>query len=397
MNRRTTRRIMYVIGVAAFVVLAARLAPEKDSIAFAGKQVEPQSARVTLTDKQKLGKMLYFDKTLSAPNGQSCATCHSPSAGFADPDDSSPVSNGVIEKRVGFRNTPTAAYASFIPPLSYNADDETYVGGLFLDGRAATLSDQAEQPFLNTLEMHNPDKDHVVNAVRRASYSSKFKQVFGNDALDANKTETAYSQIADAIANFESSPVFSPFTSKYDYYLKGKAKLTAREALGLDLFNNKAGCAACHPSTATDGQPGPMFTDFTYDNIGIPKNWKNPFLNLPRKLNRDGIDFIDIGLAKTVATFDPLNAHLEAGKFRVTTLRNIELTAPYGHNGFFKSLREVVNFYNTRDVPAANWAPAEVPETENKDELGNLGLTEREVDAIVAFLKTLTDGYDPRK
>ena len=348
------------------------------------------------TDLERLGRKIYFDTSLSTPPGQSCASCHTPAAGFADPDHALPVSRGVIKSRTGFRSAPTAAYAKFIPPLYYDADGETYVGGLFWDGRVDSLAAQAQFPFLNPVEMHNPDQQTVVAKIRRGTYAPLFNKVFGAAALNTNNFPTAYQQVTVAIAAFESTPLFSPFTSKFDYYLKGKARLTLPEQRGLALYNGQANCFACHPSTAADGQPGPMFTDFTYDNIGIPKNWDIPFLYLPPNLNPAGTNFVDYGLANTVAKFDPDHAAEQAGRFKVPTLRNLALTAPYGHNGYFKTLKDIVHFYNTRDVPSAGWPAGEVPETVNHDELGDLGLTDAEENDLVAFLKTLTDGWPPR-
>ena len=348
------------------------------------------------TEMEKLGRKIYFDTSLSTPPGQACASCHTPAAGFADPDHSLPVSRGVLKARTGFRSAPTAAYAKFIPPLHFDTNDQTYVGGQFWDGRADSLAEQAQFPFLNPVEMHNPDQQTVVAKVRAAGYAAQFRKVFGSGALNPNNYQTAYQQITKAIAAFEKTPLFSPFNSKYDLFLKGRVQLTASELRGLALYNHKANCFACHPSDAADGQPGPMFTDFTYDNIGIPKNWNIPFLKLPPSLNPDGTNFIDLGLANTVAIFDPVNSGEQAGRFKVPTLRNLTLTAPYGHNGFFKTLKDVVHFYNTRDVPSANWPEGEVPETVNHDELGDLGLTDKEENDLVAFLQTLTDGYAQR-
>ena len=348
-----------------------------------------------LNDKASLGKKLFFDLKLSQPNGQSCASCHSPSAGFADPDKHLAVSRGVLAGHFGSRNAPSAAYSSFSPPFHYDEEGETYVGGLFWDGRADNLTEQAQKPFLNPLEMHNPDKKQVVTDVSRSGLGPAFKAVYGPNALDPSQIEKAFVNVADAIAAYEQSSEVNRFTSKFDYYLKGRAKLTSQEALGLKLFNGKANCFACHPSTITGSEPAPLFTDFTYDNIGIPKNWHSPFLFMPKTLNPDGVGFIDLGLQNTVAKSDPKGASAEAGKFKVPTLRNLELSPPYGHNGYFSTIADVVHFYNTRDVPSAKWSPAEVPATVNHDELGNLHLTIAEEAAIVSFLKTLTDGYKP--
>jgi cytochrome c peroxidase len=193
--------------------------------------------------------------------------------------------------------------------------------------------------------------------------------------------------MADAIAAYERTPEVSPFDSKYDYWLRGEADLSEQERRGLRIFEaeDKGTCAACHPSRpGKDGSP-PLFTDFTYDNLGVPPNPENPFYLLPARLNPAGFAFVDLGLGAVVK--DP--AH--NGKFRVPTLRNVAVTPPYMHNGVFKTLFQVVAFYNTRDV--ARWPSPEVAQNVNKEELGNLRLTNQELEDIVAFLQTLTDGW----
>jgi cytochrome c peroxidase len=278
-----------------------------------------------------------------------------------------------------------AAYAAFVPPLHVDPEEGLYVGGLFLDGRVDTLEQQAGKPFLNPLEMNNADQAEVVAKLRRAPYRRLFEQVYGRRSLE--QVELAYDRMTRAIAAFERTLAFQPFSSKYDAYLAGEARLSRQERWGLSLFEDpaKGNCAACHPSVIDEQGGAPQFTDFTYDNIGIPKNPDNPFYTLPPELNPEGAEFVDRGLGVTVGDA------AEDGKFRVSSLRNVALTAPYGHNGYFADLRSVVQFYNTRDV--APWPAAEVPDTMNRDELGNLGLSAAEVDAIVAFLGTLTDGY----
>ncbi len=347
----------------------------------------------TSAAKIALGKQLFFEKRLSDPAGQSCASCHDPASGFADPDRSMPTSNGVISWIFGPRNAPTIAYSKFVPPFDYDEAIQSYVGGLFWDGRVDSLAEQAEKPFLNPLEMHNYNKWLVVQSMIKAGHGTAFKRVYGAKSLDLKtdaQANAAFANMADAIAAYEASAEVNRFSSKFDAYLKGKAKLTPQEALGLELFNGKARCFFCHPSTAGANQPGPLFTNFTYHNLGIPKNWNSAFLYEPEWVNPFGDDFVDTGLGPTVAEFYPEGARWENGKFRTPTLRNVERTAPYGHNGFFKTLKEIVHFYNTRDVPAEAWGPPEISDNENP-RIGNLGLTNAEEDAIVAFLRTLTD------
>src|SRR5512139_2388938 len=353
-------------------------------------------------EKAQLGRALFFDPSLSSPPGQSCATCHDANAALADPRFELPVSKGALPGRVGNRNTPTARYAAFSPSFHFDKQEGAYVGGQFRDGRAATLVEQAKGPLMNPLEMANPDKQSVVAKVRRAAYRSEFDGAFGKSALD--DPEQAYERIAEALAAFEGTPQFNPFSSKYDAYLAGKARLTQQEMRGLRLFEakDKGNCAACHPSRpGPKGEP-PLFTDFTYDNLGVPRNPDNPFYKLPARLNPAGALWVDRGLGATV------NKRSEDGKFKVPTLRNIELTGPYMHNGYFRTLGGAVAFYNDRDrkpLCARNlvteetalkqkcWPAPEVITNVNHDELGDLGLTEREIDDIVAFMRTLTDGW----
>ena len=193
----------------------------------------------------------------------------------------------------------------------------------------------------------------------------------------------------------------NPFTSKYDYWLEGQAVLTEQEELGRQLFEGKGMCSACHISQPGPGGEPPLFTDFTYDNLGVPKNPANPFYSMPRKWNRDGFDWIDPGLGGFLesAGYPEEVFMAQLGKHKVPTLRNVDLrpdpgfVKAFGHNGFFKSLEEIVHFYNTRDVEP--WPPPEVAANVNTDELGNLGLTADEEAAIVAFMGTLSDGYVP--
>lgn len=380
------RSITCRITLAVVLILAARLAARQER----STPLQDDRADVAnrpMTTKERLGKELFLDENLSTPPGQACADCHSAETGFGQPDADVPVSRGVHADRFGNRNDLIAAYAAFSPPLHYDANEGHYVGGLFWDGRAADLEEQAKLPFLNPLEMANPDAAAVVAKVQQSSYADLFREVFGPEAFtDPNR---AYDFVADAIAAYERTHELNQFSSKYDLFLQGKVKLTDQERRGLALFEDekKAMCAECHPSSPGPNQEPPLFTDFTYDNLGVPKNPENPYYYLPKSLNPDGEQFVDLGLGGIVEKLE------ENGKFKVPTLRNIAVTAPYMHNGIFKTLRQVVVFYNTRDI--GPWPAPEVPRNVNREELGNLGLTEQEVDDIVAFLRTLTDGYEP--
>jgi cytochrome c peroxidase len=352
--------------------------------------VNPAPPPVPIELKQSLGSRLFFDTNLSTPPGQACASCHDPAAGFADPDSNVPVSQGVHIDRFGNRNTPTIAYAGFSPEFQGD-QDQGFVGGQFLDGRSANLVEQAKQPFLNPVEMANPDKLTVIQAVRNSDYANLFEQVYGAGSLD--NTEAAFDQIADAIAAFENSDEVSPFTSKFDAFLAGQVALTAQETRGLNVFQGIGQCADCHLL--------PLFTDHTYSNLGVPRNPDNPFYDQPPEFNPDGAAFVDLGLAANPRVLLPS----ENGKFKVPTLRNVAITPPYMHNGVFQTLEEVVNFYNTRDVlpqcdpagiPGMNcWPAPEVADNVDTLRMGNLGLSSQEVADVVAFLQTLTDGFVP--
>ena len=236
----------------------------------------------------------------------------------------------------------------------------------------------------------------VVAKVKAADYKLLFEQRYGTQIWQ--DSDAAFNAITAAIVAYEEGPEFATFSSKYDYYLQGKVQLSAQEKFGLELFEaeDKGNCAACHPSQVTVENPQPLFTDYSYDNLGQPANRNLAFYNMDELFNPQGLAYVDLGLANNPHIN---NAHEEKGKFKVATLRNIAQTAPYLHNGLFDSLKEVVEFYNQRDVEIKKplteqrWAQAEVQDNVNDEELGDLKLTAEEVDALVAFMETLTDGY----
>lgn len=350
-----------------------------------------------LTQKERLGKQLFFDTTLSTPDGMSCGTCHDPGAGFADPRTGFPVSEGVVKGRFGSRNAPTVAYSSFSPSLRFNPGmgpmgAGVYEGGQNWDGIAATLKDQARLPFLNPLEMNNPNTLAVVREVRSGKSAKLFRTVYGQHILnDINAdhpedVDAAYGCIADAIAAYESSGEVDRFSSRYDAYLRGEESLSAKEERGLAVFRGKGACDRCHPSRpSATGRP-PMFTSRHHANTGVPKNPLNPYYSLPASLNPLGVDFLDLGTGVTVGD------SFHYGRFKIPTLRNVAATAPYMHNGSMVDLKTVVQFYSTRDVRVPVWpAPEWSANIIRADRLGNLGLTDSEIDDVVAFMGTLTD------
>ena len=374
-----------------------------------------------LSPMEELGKNLFFDK-IASPDNMSCATCHAPSTGFTGPiggiNKHGAVYRGAVPQRFGNRKPPSAAYATLSPIFHYDTDEELFIGGNFWDGRATgedlgnPAADQALGPFLNPVEQNNPSKQAVCEQVAASKYSYLFEPAFGDPISCASDSdvEKNYDRIGLAIAAYEASTEVNQFSSKFDYVQSGMAKFSAQELRGFELFTNEeeggGKCALCHPADSDKA----LFTDFSFDNLGVPKNPLNPFYDMDEvylddgsPINPEGADWIDPGLGGFLATRSEWAgmADENMGKHKVPTLRNVakangnNFPKAYMHNGVFKSLNEVVHFYNTRDV--IDWPPPEVAENVNEDELGDLGLTDAEEDAIVAFMETLSDGYDLKK
>jgi len=351
--------------------------------------------RPAFDSKEALGRSLFFDTNLSWNRTQACATCHDPERAFTDPRETEvgrAVSLGDDGVSLGDRNTPTAGYARFSPVFHKNAEG-FYAGGQFLDGREPDLKGQAAGPPLNPVEMGMPDKASVVARLKESPvYVASFEALYSAGILD--DAETAYAAMAESIAAFEETAVFSPFESKYDRFLKGEAKLTAQEELGRVLFFSQqfTNCNQCHQLQTSQVSTRETFTNYRYHNIGIPVNAE------ARSVNGKGTDFIDRGLLDNPTVDDPA----QAGKFKVPTLRNVAVTGPYMHNGVFKDLRTTVVFYNKYNTRKASgqinpetgdpWGPPEVQGTLSLKELEHgPALDAKRIDALVAFLKTLTD------
>ena len=344
---------------------------------------------------EALGRALYFDVNLSKNRSQSCATCHSPEFGFADPRGNAAgkaVSLGDDGRSLGDRNAPTASYAAFSP--DFHRDDEgRYVGGQFLDGREKDLAGQAGGPPLNPIEMGMPDKAGVVDRLREnATYVAAFGRFFGGDILD--RPDDAYRAMTESIAAFERTDFFAPFDSRYDRYLRGEYQMTVLEDLGMTLFFSQqfSNCNICHQLKPTPNRTGETFSNYAYHNIGVPPN------DAARAVNGVAADHVDRGLLDNPAIDDPA----QAGRFKVPTLRNVAVTGPYMHNGVFGDLRTVVLFYNKYNSKSAKrqinpetgeqWRAPEVPDNLALKELETgPALDDRRIDALVAFMKTLTD------
>ena len=385
-------------------------------IALATAVTASAAGRPGLSPKEQLGKALFFDTNLSTPPGMACAACHGPEVGFTGPDAAvnaaAAAYEGAFSGRFGNRKPPAAAYAGDSPVLYLDAITGNFVGGMFWDGRATgwtlgdPLAEQAQGPLLNPLEHNNASPATVVAKVAASTYAPLFEQVWGSGSLSPANVSPAFERIARSIADYERSKEVSPFSSKFDACLNNKAQLTKQEDAGFQLFLGKGNCANCHSATPGSSSERPLFTDFTFDNLGMPKNPANPFYAMPPEFNSDGTNWIDRGLGGFLANVPQYAQYADAnlGKQKVPTLRNVDkrpdpgFVKAYGHNGYFKSLKEIVHFYNTRDVPGAGWngvpwPPSEVALNVNTAELGNLRLKHAEEEAIVAFLQTLTDGY----
>jgi cytochrome c peroxidase len=368
---------------------------------------------LNLTPMEELGKNLYFDK-IASPDNMSCADCHVPEVGFTGPDSAinahGSIYPGAVSQRFGNRKPPSAAYATLSPVFHYDEEEGLFVGGNFWDGRATgellgnPAADQALGPFLNPVEQNNENKEAVLVQVFKSKYAKLWEAVWDEPISieTPSDVEKNFDRIGLAIAAYEGSEEVNQFSSKYDMVMAGDDEFTVEEEWGYDLFNGKGLCSECHPE--------PLFTDFTYDNLGIPKNPENPFYDMDNvylddstKINPQGAAWIDKGLGGFLET-RPEWADMAAenyGKHKVPTLRNVgkantgEFVKAFTHNGYFKSLLELVHFYNTRDIK--EWPQPEVVENVNIGELGNLELTESEEFAIVAFMMTLSDGYIPEK
>ena len=344
-------------------------------------------------DYKALGEVLFFDKSISFNKTQSCSTCHSPDTAFVDQRKNSAnqmVSEGDNPHLHGNRNANTALYAMFSPNFHFDKKIQDYVGGQFWDGRAKDLAEQAGGPPVNPVEMGMPDKKAIVERLKAdPTYYKPITDLYGESIwADADKI---YAIMEKAIGEFEKQELFAQFSSKYDRALKGEAELTALESKGKALFFDKTrtNCSNCHQSSEANSATE-TFTNYRYFNIGVPSNQELI------KHNKLAADFVDNGLLD-----NPMvkGDEKQKGKFKVPTLRNIGVTAPYMHNGVFRDLKTVLLFKDSFNNPNRKinpetgkaWEKAEYAQTINPDVLKAKPFTDEEINALEAFLKTLTD------
>jgi cytochrome c peroxidase len=364
-----------------------------------GQPAEPDSAAAAV----EAGRRLFFEPQLSDPPGTSCASCHDPARAFSGDNGSNrAIARGSRSNMFGTRNAPTLMYLATSSGPGFSERDGKHVpsGGFFWDGRAATLADQALGPLFSPNEMNNPDASALVDRVAASSAAPMLRTAYGADVLKVPKRAVA--AITAALAAFEQSPVFAPFSSKFDEVLRGRARFTDQEERGFGLFTiaQKGNCAACHSVKSDSGDPrDSLFTDFGFHALGVPRN---------REIAKDGVH--DLGWCAAQVGGARENARW-CGSFKTPTLRNVALTAPYMHNGRFATLREAVAFYATRDTHPERWYPEgtkfdDLPETMrvnvdvdtrpyHRRRGQRPALNDDEIDDIVAFLHTLTDGYAP--
>jgi len=347
-----------------------------------GSSTDSTEIDLATITKEDLGKMIYHDASLSKNRLISCATCHSEKKAFTDKRTSSvghASSFSADNEVLGNRNVPSLSYINYTPEFNTSIDENnitTIKGGFFRDGHAQNLKDQAGEEFVNSATMQMPNRDAVIDRIRENdNYTSAFMKLYGEDVF--NDTNSSYDALVDTIALFEKTNFFSSFDSKYDDQLEDKYEFTDIEKRGYELFidRNRANCVSCHSIE------NKLFTDYTYANIGLPSNKDLP----------DGIDY---GVSQTGFIL----GKQYTGQFKVPSLRNVGVTAPYMHNGLFKDLKTVVHFYNTRDLKSginpetgSLWREPEIKQNVNHSDMGALRLTDEEEDALVAFLNTLTD------
>jgi cytochrome c peroxidase len=357
-----------------------------------------------LSPAAALGSQIFRDPSLSASGRQSCASCHDPDHAYAMPSALAIPLGGVDGTVAGVRAVPSLRYMNRTPAFFFDTDG-TPTGGLDRDGRADTLAVQARRPFLAPHEMANADAADVVAKLARAAYAAEFRAVFGANVLD--DADAAFDRLTFAIQRFEiEDPSFAPYTSRFDAFLAGRTGLTDAELRGFVAFNSttKGNCAGCHASArGTDGAL-PLFTDFTYDNLGVPRNRAIPATADPT--------WFDLGLCGPDRS-DGLAASRPdlCGAFKVPTLRNVATRHAFFHNGRFTTLDETLHFYVTRDTDPARWYPTidgaivkfddlppayrgtvnttEVPYDRGPGQAPRL--SEADIADLIAFLGTLTD------
>lgn len=397
-----------------------------------------------LSAMAQLGKQIFYDASLSSSGALSCASCHSPDHAYGPPNDGPVMLGGSTLQRQGARAVPSLTYLERHPNFSIGPDkddDDNRIdlaqmaalgqqavrtrkiatgnaasaanivpqGGLFWDGRADTLQEQAIFPLLDRNEMDGGSAEIVADKLHHAPYAQRFVQLFGARIFDNRRLLIAEAMFAVARYQVE-EPGFHPYTSKFDYWLEGKARLSESELRGLQLFNDpdKANCAGCHPASPTRDRLPPLFTDHQYEALGAPRN--------AALANNGDPGYFDLGVCGPHRT-DIAEQTQYCGMFLTPSLRNTATRRAFFHNGVFRSLEQVLDFYNFRDtnpekiyprnadgavqkyddLPAKYHANVDVSDPPFDRHAGDTpAMTAQDEADIIAFMKTLTDGYQPK-
>ena len=417
-NRHKAVIVSAVASLCALMMMGAHAAiaatPSVSSASTGSFYAQPFEKQLTVSSLSALGRKLFFDAGLSASGRLACASCHDPAHAYGPPNALVVQLGGADMKLPGVRAVPSLRYLQAVQPFTehFHEDDgddgvdQGPAGGHDWDGRADSTHEQAKVPLLSPFEMANADAAAVVAKVRRAAYADEFRNAFGAHLFDDDAR--AFNAVLWALEVFQQEPAeFYPYSSKYDAVLRGKAKLTEQEARGLQWFNDprKGNCASCHISTIRQGA-FPAFSDFGFLALGVPRNPAIP-------ANRDP-NYFDLGLCGPYRT-DFLDRSEYCGRFRTPSLRNVATRRVFFHNGMFTSLEQVLQFYVTRDTQAAKWYPrGRDGQPERYNDLpaavrGNVevgapydrkagqapALSDAEIRDVIAFLGTLTDGYQP--
>jgi cytochrome c peroxidase len=389
-------------GDAAPAAPTLETSPEAGATAPAASSAHP---RAVATRREDVGRQIFFDESLSTPPGTSCASCHDPRRAFSGNHGSTRgVAAGSRSGHFARRNTPSVLYMKYVPPFHFALEDDDDVnespfGGFAWNGRADSVAEFARLPLLDRDEMNNASEDAIARKLRAAPYAGVFSDEFpgalgsGRDAVRA---------LGEALQAYLTSDAMAPFTSRFDGYLRGTVKLTELEMRGLAAFKSpeKGACSGCHRlyESSKRGDRS-LFTDFGYDAVAVPRNSAIP-------ANADP-SYNDLGLCERKQTRVPSSATQWCGAFRTPSLRNVAVRERFMHNGAFASLRDVVAFYATRAVTPDRWYPPgakfdDVPAKYKRNvnvtslpysraEGAPPPLDDGDIDAIVAFLQTLTD------
>jgi len=410
-NARTSMVLVTAAAVLSLTVSVTRAAVPETSLLY---RLQSHDA---LSLPAQVGRKMFFDPALSGSGKLACSSCHDPDHAYAPANGLAVQAGGKHMSERGTRAVPSLRYKEFMPAYADILDNPDGIsppgpgGGFTQDGRAPSLAEQAKIPLLAANEMANASPAAVVAAIEKSDYAGLFKQAFGEEIFADRGA--AFEKAAQALQSFQLEDYsFHPYSSKYDLALGHKigGQFTEAELRGLAVFSDpaKGNCYACHYSgPGLNGSVG-IFTDYSYEAIGVPRNMDIP-------ANRDP-KYYDLGICER-PDHQPQTGNRYCGMFKTPTLRNVATRKAFFHNGKFKTLREVIEFYNTRDTSPERWYPQVHGKVQKFDDLpaeyranldtqgpldgrkrGNKpAMTGQDIDDLIAFLNTLTDDYVPEQ